>query len=285
METDHPDFPQPGAFRWTALGYDFQVPPSVDLAVLGGIASSDPWIALLAILERAKKGDFAAVTRIADCMDKAENWVLLRAAAVLLGDAGSSASLRTALDRFRPYLYEDDDLILQVEFCHALWGSHFLWTVPVMTDLYLRSPNRSESAIIAINLAELLGNEFIPFPEQMGTADNAWRNKILQRYRELQGRFASDEVPVFRGELYSVQRIASDFLNRLKSGDDFAEADFLTYRHKFEAATGIGCRAMFREGQPQPLAAAAILEDFLESPAAAKYEDGVRYFYGYRIPG
>ena len=39
-----------------------------------------------------------------------------------------------------------------------------------------------------------------------------------------------------------------------------------------------------KEGVIQPLATAAILEEFLESPEAAKYEDGVRYFFGHRIP-
>jgi len=285
MNTDHPDFPQPGAFRWTALGYDFQLPASLDLAARGDVISSDPWISLLAILEKAKTGDFSEMIRAVDCMDVAENWVLLRGAAALLGDAGSSSCLRSALDKFRPYLYDDDDIILQVEFSHSLWGSMFLWTAPVLADLYLRSQDRKESAIIAIKLAELLGSEYIPFPEKAGTEDEKWREKILLRYNELKARFGSDEVPVFRGEVFDLRRVATEFLKGLKSGEAIDEADLTTFRHQFEASTGIGCREMFKENKPQPLAVAALLEKFLKSPAAAKFEAGARYFFGHRILG
>ncbi|NVB40421.1 hypothetical protein G6O69_21455 [Pseudenhygromyxa sp. WMMC2535] len=58
-------------------------------------------------------------------------------------------------------------------------------------------------------------------------------------------------------------------------------------RRRFEAATGIDCRAMFDpkvKGRWRPLQAAAIAERFLASPEAERYEDGVRYFFGHRIP-
>ena len=39
-----------------------------------------------------------------------------------------------------------------------------------------------------------------------------------------------------------------------------------------------------KAGKLQPLSAAAIVEEFLESRESEKYEDGVRYFFGHRIP-
>jgi hypothetical protein len=36
--------------------------------------------------------------------------------------------------------------------------------------------------------------------------------------------------------------------------------------------------------QPQRLQMAATLEDFLRSDPSARYEPGIRYFFGHRIP-
>ena len=51
-----------------------------------------------------------------------------------------------------------------------------------------------------------------------------------------------------------------------------------------EASTGIDCSGFYQEEKPQPLTAAAIIEDFLESSESQHYEKGVRYFFGHRIP-
>jgi hypothetical protein len=52
-----------------------------------------------------------------------------------------------------------------------------------------------------------------------------------------------------------------------------------------EANTGLDCRGFYdRDFMLRPLAAAAIVEDFVESGEANKYLPGVRYFFGHRIP-
>ncbi|MEZ4271726.1 MAG: hypothetical protein R3C68_09935 [Myxococcota bacterium] len=78
--------------------------------------------------------------------------------------------------------------------------------------------------------------------------------------------------------------MASGFLASLQSKAPVLVVEFFNYRHKFEVATGIDCSEMFYERMPQPLVAAKIVEEFLESPDVDKYEDGVRYFFGHRIP-
>jgi hypothetical protein len=57
-----------------------------------------------------------------------------------------------------------------------------------------------------------------------------------------------------------------------------------TGRHIFEASTGIDCRPFFRNKEFQPLNAAAILEEFLASPAAEKFNPNIRYFFGRFVP-
>ena len=280
MDTDHPDFPQHGAFRWKALGYHFQIPSTIHLMDQGGVEASDPWVAFLAVFEQLTNGDFSNTHRVVDCMDTTDDWVLLRAAAEVLGDAGSVGCLKAVLDRFQSETNPD----IEIEVCRSLWCSHFLWTVPLMMEMYLNAQNRRESAIIPIQLNKLLSSMNIPYPEEAGPGDEDWRHSIQQRYDELRTRCGNDVIPVFNGELYSVRQIAIDFLNGVKSEDGILEVDFFSYRHKIEAATGIDCRPMFHEDRPQPLATAAILETFLDSLEADKYEPGVRYFFGHRIP-
>jgi hypothetical protein len=54
-------------------------------------------------------------------------------------------------------------------------------------------------------------------------------------------------------------------------------------RRSFEAATGIDCRSWYRDRTLCPPAAVATLQRFLGTDAA-RFEPGVRYFWGHRIP-
>ncbi|NJK31974.1 MAG: hypothetical protein HC927_05885 [Deltaproteobacteria bacterium] len=56
------------------------------------------------------------------------------------------------------------------------------------------------------------------------------------------------------------------------------------FRRRFEASTGIDCSEFYSDGEFFPLVAAARLEAWIDSPEADRYEPGVRYFFGHRIP-
>ena len=52
----------------------------------------------------------------------------------------------------------------------------------------------------------------------------------------------------------------------------------------FEANSGVPCREFYSLAlEFQPLAAAAVVEQFLDSDAPRRYEPGVRYFMGNRL--
>ena len=55
-------------------------------------------------------------------------------------------------------------------------------------------------------------------------------------------------------------------------------------RQRFEASTGINCSDFYKQGDFQPLTAAARLEAWLESGAPDRFEPGERYFFGHKIP-
>jgi hypothetical protein len=83
--------------------------------------------------------------------------------------------------------------------------------------------------------------------------------------------------------LFSVRGTAERLLNLVRQPDpDVLEAIDLHLR--FEASTGVDCSGFFSGTRLQPLSVAGVVEQFLESPEAAKYKDGVRYFFGHRIP-
>ena len=95
-------------------------------------------------------------------------------------------------------------------------------------------------------------------------------------------KFGTDRITLWRGDVFSVGQPARDFLE----GDNARiRGDLFVYRHKFEANTGIDCSDFFVDLKRQYLSMQATLEDFLESGPDTRFDPGVRYFFGHRIPG
>ncbi len=102
---------------------------------------------------------------------------------------------------------------------------------------------------------------------------------VLKRHAELLEKLGSDQVIVFRGEIFCVERLAKLMLNSFSSGQFES-----VLRRKFEANTGIDCTAFYVDGELQPLAAATILEAFLDGSDLGRYQEGQRYFFGHPLP-
>ena len=106
------------------------------------------------------------------------------------------------------------------------------------------------------------------------------RNKsaTLRRAQSL-----DDESVVAEGQILQIGDVAQRLLERIRLGEHRDRIE--KGRMLLEATTGLDCRAFFnKDSGLQPLAAAAIVEEFLDSGDAKKYEPGVRYFFGHRIP-
>jgi hypothetical protein len=158
-----------------------------------------------------------------------------------------------------------------------------VWTVPIQLDMYLEAKDRERAWLIPLRFSDLLESEPGPIFEA-SLPDPEYRELVMRRYEELSDAIGSTAAPVKYGQLFSVRSFAEQLLAKLTARDLDAD-EIPRERLIFEAATGTDCRPFFdADLQLQPLAAAAVVEGFLESPDAAKYEPGVRYFFGHRIP-
>jgi hypothetical protein len=227
------------------------------------------------VLGQARRGDFAAVPDLVDLYDQAESWLLARAYVTLLGDAGTPA----AFARVLPVVVAQEEPTYQVQLSEALttWGK--LAVIPVILAGWETLEGFNDADAIPGYLSRVLEEQ----PGPVAAADRAdtdgYRARVMGRYAELVARHGSADVLLFRGSPVSVRKIAGLIL------DDLAAGDLDPYlRRRFEATTGIDCSSFYEDGSLRPLAAAAAVEQFLEGPEPAKYEDGVRYFFGHRIP-
>ncbi|MBZ4420403.1 hypothetical protein [Myxococcus sp. RHSTA-1-4] len=157
-------------------------------------------------------------------------------------------------------------------------------SIPAFIQSYDRHFGAELMKVVPLQISTLLEPEWGPlsqFPKEDELIE--YEDRVLERYEELKKKFGTDQVILLHGERFSVVSVAQRLLRGL-DGDDFARAMRPFYRRRFEASTGIDCSGFYKGEQFQSLTAAAILEDFLESPEAARYEEGVRYFFGHRIP-
>lgn len=258
-----PDWESSGYFADTVAPSDGPAPPG-------------PWLRWADILRRAKAGVFSGLDELIRIYEGTNNWVLRGTCAQLLGDAGTRSHLESLVTRIQGV----KDPTRVIHFCGSLASAGYLSFVPVILAAYERFRNFNDADILPVLLSDLLevGAGPICEPGDAGSIE-AYHGLVLQKYLELKTVSGNDDVPVYNGEPFGVVPFARSLLEGLR--EPSFESD---HRRKFEASTGIDCRGFYRDGQLQPLAAAAVIEDFLDSPDAAKYEPGVRYFFGHRIP-
>jgi hypothetical protein len=267
----------PKGIDWEGDGY-FAVPiPRKDPAFAKDRYTRG-WLCWEDTLRKAQRGDFSTVLDLLELHRAPQGWVLGQSCAYLMGDAGRPPLYRQLADTA---LNGPVDYVARIECCDALaaWGS--LTAVPTLLTTYLSiHKDFNDADIIPVLLSELLESEPGPLsvPEACAS-DSAYRDLVMGRLQELTDKLGTQEIIVLRGEPFGVVRLARLLLGAIR------EPVFpLDLRRKFEASTGVDCSPFFQNGILQRLTAAAIVEGFLESPAVDRFEPGVRYFFGHRIP-
>lgn len=237
------------------------------------------WLELNALVAAAKRGDFRQLTRLVEQVAESHDWVRRGHYINLLGDAGDLRTLSRIRDTVLPTC---NNSVMRFEYAESLcyWGS--LSAVPALIKQYQEYSFSEDSWYIAEWLSRLMEEapgELDNFPQEDDEeAAEAYGRAARSRYEELKSRFGTDDVVVFRGNIVGINNICTRMLDDLRN-ERFHEE----MRHKFEAWTGIDCSGFYKDEILQPLTAAAIIEDFLNSPARTKYLDGDRYFFGHRL--
>jgi hypothetical protein len=266
---------------WESLGYSAPPTPPDDPELL---EDEEPhlWLRLERVLGQAKAGTFDELPTLLDLYEEAYGAVLRYVCTRVLGDAGTAPCFRRMIEELETEKGNDPNKT--IHYCSAFraWGS--LSTVPIILEQYHELRKSQEAAILPMNLSSMLEAEWGPISDGAKLKDlPAYSRLVMDRYEELKRQFETDQVIVYGGEVAGVIPYAKWILKRL--GDTpFEHVSQSFLRRRFEASTGINCSAFYKKGRFQPLKAAAIVEDFLESPQAATYQDGVRYFFGHRIP-
>ncbi len=287
-------------------GFHFLHPPPADIRDPRYLVSPEPREVIAAVLAHARAGNFGAFDHLLRLMLRDEAAWTWNACTNLLSYAAPFSTIRKLVRAVLTEAPTPPDPGTRWYLCRILSGCKGLWAVPVILDVYseLRAPEQAD--LIPTYLSYLLeptrgpiadGPPALPAPEPPAPTGftteevvrydlEGFRAAVLARYTELRavvGAGTEDRTAVFEGEPLSLDRVARRLLGRLRVGEDADEIEI--GRMIFEAHTGVNCAAFYKPlGPLQPLAAAAIVEDYLESGDAARFEPGVRYFFGHRIP-
>jgi hypothetical protein len=294
-----PQFITDGTFSWGALDYHFREDHP---AGLDEPSSSNPWIVLASTLERAKHGDHEPIGQL-ERLVRADNQnpLVINLALELVGTAGTRDQLGLLVDIM---LHGED--YLSAEACGAASCAGILSLVPSMLAAWTRTTNFRHRQTISLRLGLLLEEWDGPITtmerayesergEEMEEEDpekeifatpSQYIYMIRTAVAKVRSRSSSDDSPVIFGRQFGVVSLAKYMLDLLRSDIDLSTLGpmFLVLRHRFDASTGINCSRFFKQRKLQPLAATAILEEFLESSEVEKYVEGVRYFFGHRVP-
>jgi hypothetical protein len=276
-----PAFLAQGTFQWSRRGYFYSAPPSEDLRSAKALDSSDPWIALAARLEYAKVGQCEPLRDLPTRATENVSRIYAHACMSLFGDAARDTDLELLRPRFTSGSSESC-----FEGCWAAYCSGELRLVPnVLSGLSRLHPNDRES--VCYWMCDLLEpTEDAPLRDAVGIDLNDWLPMAQVAFQTVRDHVGSDRVAVWRGKPLSVYALVTEmqsFLSQIHH-EPGSSGLFIALRHRFEAATGTDCGSFFKDGRLQPLAAAVVVEEFLNSPSSGTYQAGARYFFRHRVP-
>jgi hypothetical protein len=276
-----PDFLANGSFAWDRLDYEWSESPPIDLLSAKALASSDPWIRLAAAVEHAKHGDHSGISKLGGLIHLEPPAALLtRAVLDVIGTAGTTADLKMLAAAMT-----DSDYLAK-ESCRAASCAGELWLIQHMIEAWRRVRSFSDRETMRMRIASILEDWDGPIVSSIIETDDEFVELVQQRVHQLQGDGAKVNTAFLLGRPSNPTWLAKYMLALTRSDIDRHTLTSMFYllRHQFEASTGIAWSAFFKQGVLQPLSAAAILEEYTVSSDPSRFDEGVRYFFGHRIP-
>lgn len=225
-------------------------------------------------LAKAKRGDFSGIPALIELAAGDTHPTNRRLCAELLGDAGPASAVDAIAGRLSS---GEPSFELTLAWSSVLMRRGRLSDVPIVLAAFEQVAEIRDADILAVHISECLESGYDLADPQDHRSFAHYRHAVLARCAELADRYGSDEVLLDAGERLSVNGLARRTLERLR--EPYFPCEL---RRRFECATGIDCSSFYNRRTFNPMAATALLEDFLKGATA--HEDGVRCFFGHRIP-
>lgn len=290
-----------GTFIQSARGFHFSGDPPADVADRRNLLADDPWKAIASALANLREGRFDVTEHLAAVMQRSDDAAVWNACVLLLGYAAPYPVIRATMSTFDPRI-DGSKPYADRYFCELLARSGGMWSVDRLISIHGVIPDREVKGIVEGYLAQLLEEDPGPVsagPREEWVSDGApppfesftqvyhdeeYLQLLKTTLAEVRSRERVEpEEAVFEGHRLDLRRVAERLLERLRRGEDSARVEL--GRMSLEATSGLDCSAFFDSAHRlRPLAAAAMVEEFLASGAADRYEAGARYFFGHRIP-
>ncbi len=265
-----------GMFDWKARGY-FSVSESIKDVAFPSDPFSDPWPSIVMAMRHAQRGNFKLITRLVSIGTEELDPLVFRAMSQLVGDAAPSVVFEGILDKIALNEFYENTY----DWCDAVATRGRLGDIPALLNAYEANINDvdDDAVIILIRIKQMLDSGLMAHYETFDSF-KSYRNHVMECYHRLLDIHGTEEVLLWRGKPTSVKAMA-EMLRSFGSHPSLPG----TVRRRFEASTGIDCTLMFdKQERFRSLEAAAIAEDFLSGDELERYEDGVRYFFGHRVP-
>lgn len=242
-------------------------PPSAELT----IDEKWPWLSLHTCLRAAIAGNRAPLEGLLALLGAKSTQSWTSAVSTLVADAADDR----VVEFLRDWIRNGADPDLTSTLCWALLGRGLLRDVPLVLDAYRRYVKHPWFPALQGRLNQLFAFQPVRHGPYIPMAFKAFAEQIERNIQSLRQKLGHEDVPIFRGELFSVEAVAREIIE-LQHGPDVT-ADL---RQRFEAATGINCTDWETAELFDPQKAAASAQRFLDSPAATKFKTGQLYFFG-----
>lgn len=242
-------------------------PPSAELTV----DRNWPWLSLHTCLRAAISGNRTPLARLSELIDT-DNTPSFRGAIVdLIADAADDY----VIDQWREKIHSTKDRHLVFSLCWGLLRRGMLLDVPLVLEAYKKNSKDAKYSYLESRLNCLFSFQSVENKPYKKMGFSSCYENVMAQYHTLHLKFGRVDVPILRGELFSVIALARKIAD-LESETSIA-ADL---RERFAASTGINCSGWETADGVDSQAAAASARQFLNSPDSAAYKAGQLYFFG-----
>jgi hypothetical protein len=284
-----------------ALGsaFHFTEPPPADITSEHYLNSSDPDDVICALVARAQLGDFDhfhKLTTLLMTTRDADTWC---SSITLFSYAAPRSAIVGLIKACRQTQCATPENILHSLLIEILTNSGAGWAVTTMLEWLEHDADRQLHSEAPWRLSMMLerdrneiadGPPVVPQPTEHDWYDPppvfddaAFYQRVRSRAAEMLAQMRdTSRWSLFEGELLNLEAIARRLCQRILRNEDPAETEKAMMI--LAAATGAPFDGFYLHDRLRPLNAMAIVEGLLESGELKRYETGVRYFFGHRIP-